>query len=226
MSPRSGRVPRRIAAAAIPCALCACAELRRDPEDAAVPVDAWLPPGSPSEPPSKPTPRFDAEPVPDEPDRGPAPPPPPEPDLGPPPPPPPEPECREHVDCGPDGLCVANACVVDPSAPQRVGNGACTNPADEGILRAAPRFRDIHSQCGLTCLGQPQPCLDGCVATTAGFSSSCAACFGAYMSCIGSICLIPCVLNDDDAADCAECRQTVCDAAYEACSGFRAPQMW
>jgi hypothetical protein len=124
-------------------------------------------------------------------------------------------------------LCFGGFCVVDPAAPQRVGDGACTNPDDDDVLRAAPSFRDISAACGLTCLGQmpAQPCVDGCVSQQTGFSPACAACYGAWMSCVGSLCLIPCVFNDDQ-ADCADCRDALCDSALEACGGYRAPAQW
>jgi hypothetical protein len=143
-------------------------------------------------------------------------------------PPPREDECQTDDDCGaPDMLCFGGFCVVDPAAPQQVGNGACTNPGDDDVLRTDPSFRDISATCGLTCLGQmpAQPCVDGCVAQQTGFSPACAACYGAWMSCVGSICLIPCVFNDDQ-GDCADCRDALCDVALETCGGYRAPADW
>ncbi|MCK6571158.1 hypothetical protein L6V77_08655 [Myxococcota bacterium] len=143
-------------------------------------------------------------------------------------PPPREDECQTDEDCGAsDMLCFGGFCVVDPAAPQQVGDGACTNPADDDVLRGDPSFRDISAACGLTCLGQmpAQPCVDGCVAQQTGFSSACAACYGAWMACVGSLCLIPCVFNDDQ-ADCADCRDALCDVALETCGGYRAPVDW
>jgi hypothetical protein len=121
-----------------------------------------------------------------------------------------------------DRLCFGGHCVNDPSAPVVVGNGACTNPADEHVVRNGVNLHDLAQQCGLMCLGQMQPCIDACVAGATGFSAGCAACWGATVSCANSLCVFPCSLSDD-AQDCDDCRDSLCNDFYEGCAGLAAP---
>ncbi|MSP71831.1 MAG: hypothetical protein EXR76_06570 [Myxococcales bacterium] len=196
------------------------------------PPDPDQGPSPATEPPLVPTaPPTDAPDPPDVPDPSAVPSAqPPEPDQGPPPAtePPPEPECRTDDDCGAaDMLCFGTHCVIDPAAPHQVGEGACTNDADDTVMRENRRWRDVGSACGLACLGQmmQQPCVNACVVTQTGLSARCSGCYGAWVSCVGALCIIPCGFNDD-AVDCAECRERLCDVPLEICGGFAAPLAW
>lgn len=132
-------------------------------------------------------------------------------------------ECQTDEDCGGgDRVCFGDYCVIDPEAPGRVGDGTCTNDPDETRLRANPGWRSISEACTLTCVNQPQPCVDTCVASHTGLSAGCAACYGAWLSCISSLCLFWCAVVDD--GDCAECRADFCDRPLGVCGGFAAPR--
>ncbi len=153
------------------------------------------------------------------------------PDAADPPPPPdmrqalPPGACRRHEDCAQGEICVADLCTTDPGA-QRVGNGACTNPADEAELGRNVDLSELAGACALACIGQdPQePCVVNCVQMNTGFSAACGACVGQLVACLGAACFIPCTFQDD--VDCFDCRQSSCDPAFERCSGYRVPRGW
>ncbi len=100
--------------------------------------------------------------------------------------------------------------------------GACTNgPDEDAFRRGGVDAYDLLERCGVQCLGQEDPCIPQCVAQAVPLSPGCAACFGALVGCMGTICLIPCAFQDE--SDCEECRRTACDAAFEQCAGLRVP---
>ena len=185
------------------------------------------PPGSKKPPPS--TPDMAPPPPPPIPDAGGLPPPPPPPppvDAGEPPPPPPPPPppgaCVNHDDCGPDEICVADRCTPDPTAPQRVGMGACTNgPDEDAFRRGGIDAYDLLERCGVQCFGQEAPCIQTCVSQAVPLSAGCAQCFGDLVACMGTICVIDCAFQDQ--SDCEDCRRQACDGAFEACAGLRVP---
>ena len=139
--------------------------------------------------------------------------------------PPNEGDCVTDQDCGGNAMiCFGGFCVVDPGAPQQLGDGACTNQADEAVLREIPTFADISTTCNISCLGQSAPCLQNCVAAATDFSAACGQCYGAWVTCVSTLCLIQCGLVGEDT--CTECRAAFCDPALGACGGFAAPQQW
>ncbi len=136
---------------------------------------------------------------------------------------PPGSECQTDEDCGGGNrICFGNRCVVDPAAPTRVGDGACTNDADETRLSASIDWRRISEVCGLMCVNKPETCVDTCVAGQTGLSARCAGCYGAWLSCISSFCLFWCAVVDD--ADCGGCRADFCDRPLGVCGGYDAPR--
>ncbi len=153
-------------------------------------------------------------------------PPPTPPDAAPPPPdaaaPPPPGFCRRHEECGEEELCVAERCTPDPSAPQRVGEGACTNDADEDAFRGGGiDAYALLEECGVRCFGQESSCIQNCVVQAVPLSADCAGCFGDLVACMAVFCAIPCAFEDE--ADCTDCRRDACDAAFEGCAGLRVP---
>lgn len=139
--------------------------------------------------------------------------------------PPEEAECVTDEDCGGRGrACFGGFCINDPSAPQQVGEGACTNDADAEVLQGIPTFADISTNCNISCLGQSAPCLQDCVANATDLSAACGQCYGAWVACVSTLCLIQCGLVGEDT--CTECRAAFCDPALGDCGGFAAPSRW
>jgi|GEM_PF-2806282 len=140
-----------------------------------------------------------------------------------PPTPPSGAECQTDDDCGGGNrICFGSYCVVDPAAPSPVGDGACTNDADETRLSANIEWRRISEICSLTCVKMPQACVNTCVANQTGLSATCAGCYGAWLNCISTFCLFWCAFTDD--ADCGACRADFCDRPLGICGGFEAPR--
>jgi hypothetical protein len=139
--------------------------------------------------------------------------------------PPSEGDCVTDEDCGGRGMaCFGGFCIVDPAAPQQVGDGACTNEADESVLHGIPTFADISTNCNISCLGQAAPCLQNCVANATDLSAACGQCYGAWVTCVSTLCLIQCGVVGEDT--CTECRAAFCDPALGDCGGFAAPSRW
>ncbi len=207
-----------------------CAQGVDTPEVGVTTRDSSLPPlqGGKKPPPAGGADVAMPPPTPD-PDAGgedPPPPPPLVPDAAPPPPPPPPPPpegaCQRHEDCGQDELCIADQCTPDPSAPQRIGDGACTNGRDEDTLRAGGiDAYALLEQCGVMCFGQDVQCIVGCVTQALPLTPDCSRCFGDLVGCMATFCAIPCAFEDE--SDCEDCRRQACDGAFETCAGLRVP---
>lgn len=97
--------------------------------------------------------------------------------------------------------------------------GACTNSSDETII-CDEGFAAAAEACGRNNLGDAQA-IAMCVEDDIGLSTECASCFGETTQCTIDNCLAECV--DPLSDECATCRATNCDPAFEACAGDLAP---
>lgn len=149
--------------------------------------------------------------------------PPPEPDAAEADPRPPPGRCRDDADCVRGQICVAEICTPEPGVPQRIGNGACTNAADDAQIRAGLNLRQLATLCAVGCLGQ-SACVVNCVQNNTRFSPACGGCVGELVACILSACFVPCTYQTY--LECLDCRQANCDPAFEQCSGYLVPQGW
>jgi hypothetical protein len=103
-------------------------------------------------------------------------------------------------------------------------NALHVREADEAVLYDIPTFADISTNCNISCLGQAAPCLQNCVANATDLSAACGQCYGAWVTCVSTLCLIQCGVVGEDT--CTECRAAFCDPALGDCGGFAAPQHW
>ena len=138
-------------------------------------------------------------------------------------PPPPAGACRNDADCPEGRICVGDSCVLEPGSLQPVGNGACTNAADEAQIGNGLNLRELATACTVGCLGQ-EICVVDCVKMNTRFSPACGLCVGQLVACILTACFVPCTLGEY--LTCLDCREAACDAAFEQCSGYRVPQGW
>ena len=103
-----------------------------------------------------------------------------------------------------------------------LGSGACTNPADLAALQSADIATTI-SDCAMSCImGGGDTCAKDCVIEKTGLSDACAQCFGDIISCATSKCMFQCM--GGDTPECASCRETSCNPAFEECAGVSANQ--
>ncbi len=99
--------------------------------------------------------------------------------------------------------------------------GACTNASDEAII-CDEAFATAVQDCGTNNLSGTAEAIAMCIEDDIGLSSECSACFGETTRCSIDNCLVECGTNALG-EECATCRATNCDAAFEACAGDLAP---
>ncbi|MCB9539377.1 MAG: hypothetical protein H6704_24455 [Myxococcales bacterium] len=136
---------------------------------------------------------------------------------------PPPGTCRDDADCPAGRICVGDVCAVAPGALERVGDGACTNAADELQLGNGIDLRELATACTVGCLGEKR-CIVDCVRMNTTFSPACGGCVGELVACILSACFLPCTWADY--LTCLDCREAACDPGFERCAGYRVPPGW
>jgi len=102
-----------------------------------------------------------------------------------------------------------------------LGSGACTNPADLQALQGADISTTI-TDCAMSCIMTGGTCAKDCVIEKTGLSDPCAQCFGDIITCATSQCMFQCM--GGDTPECASCRETNCNPAFEECAGMPASQ--
>jgi len=99
----------------------------------------------------------------------------------------------------------------------------CTNAADKAIIDPDREgVSDKAKECGLACLGQPDPvaCSMPCVIENTGISEGCAGCYAEMIYCSIVHCVLQCASNPD-AEPCIQCQdKNNCYDDFYYCSGL------
>lgn len=100
----------------------------------------------------------------------------------------------------------------------------CANGADLAALAdAADTLEETIQECTFDCIRSRnlRICVADCMEAEVGLSGDCATCFGNVTQCVTNRCLRECF--DPQSPDCATCRETQCEPAFERCSGIPIP---
>jgi hypothetical protein len=96
--------------------------------------------------------------------------------------------------------------------------GACTNDPDQAVLMSVD-IQAAVKKCAEDNFGG-EPGTKDCIKMI-GLSDGCTTCFDDTIQCVVSKCFNECAFSPDS-AECATCRATNCDPAFETCSGLDA----
>ena len=117
------------------------------------------------------------------------------------------------VDLGSPGLDLGSTDVDLGTA----ATGACTNAADQSTLATHDESAVVRD-CATMSFGG-EPATRDCIRSMTGLSQPCADCFDGAVVCSVGMCFSACAFTPDS-AECTTCRMTMCDPAFEACSGL------